>query len=243
MKNEISNQKYEQRIVLFLDILGFTNLINSHSHKNPPEKILKVFAKLSKIANDPQYSGENNQHPLKLSYFSDTIIISSPVQSATNNYDNASRFILMCLHWWWSLLQAGILTRGGISYGSIIHDNIFLIGPALIEAYEMEKIAKYPRILVSPEVYRLYKNEFDIHYKNHPAFPNLDKLIKQDALDGYHFINMMIADFASPMFVDNFQTAAAPSTVLNQYLEDNNKKFLSPSIQEKHWWLQKNYLN
>jgi hypothetical protein len=47
----------------------------------------------------------------------------------------------------------GFLVRGGITIGDIVHDEEVVFGPALNRAYHLEHdIAKYPRIVVDPEV-------------------------------------------------------------------------------------------
>ncbi len=49
------------------------------------------------------------------------------------------------------LIEKGILFRGGLTIGNIIHnENGTVFGQALIDAYQLEtKSAKYPRIVLS----------------------------------------------------------------------------------------------
>ena len=47
------------------------------------------------------------------------------------------------------LLQ-GHYTRGAVVVGKLYHFGGTVLGPALIEAYNLEKVAKYPRVIVTP---------------------------------------------------------------------------------------------
>lgn len=50
------------------------------------------------------------------------------------------------------LLQLGMLVRGGISRGGLVHSRRVLFGPGLISAYDLETTeAKSPRIILSHE--------------------------------------------------------------------------------------------
>ena len=47
----------------------------------------------------------------------------------------------------------GFIVRGAITLGKLIHTNKYLVGPAMIHAYELEsKVAKYPRVLVDAKL-------------------------------------------------------------------------------------------
>jgi hypothetical protein len=51
------------------------------------------------------------------------------------------------------LLRSGYFARGGITKGRLYHDHNMVFGPALVEAYRLEReVAKFPRILVPRSV-------------------------------------------------------------------------------------------
>ncbi len=57
------------------------------------------------------------------------------------------------------LLHAGFLTRGAAVLGNLYHRDNVIVGPALVEAADMEgREAIYPRILLSPAVIREWDN-------------------------------------------------------------------------------------
>jgi len=56
-------------------------------------------------------------------------------------------------------MDLGVFVRRGISIGPLYHDTNVVFGPALVEAYKLEsRIAKFPRILVSDQVYTASQN-------------------------------------------------------------------------------------
>ena len=86
------------------------------------------------------------QRDLEVSVFSDCIAISA-------EHDNYHGVIWTAIHLQSSLLVLGILTRGGISKGNLVHKDDMLYGEGMIKAYKLEsKAAIYPRILVDSEI-------------------------------------------------------------------------------------------
>jgi len=68
------------------------------------------------------------------------------------------------------LLKYGILTRGAIAIGKLAYDDDFLYGPLMVLLNDLEKKAKYPRILVHESVINLIDEcepcyEFPAHCK------------------------------------------------------------------------------
>jgi hypothetical protein len=56
------------------------------------------------------------------------------------------------------LLSNGLLMRGAIAKGKLHHDQFVMFGPAFLVAYNIEtNIAKYPRVVLSREVYQDFR--------------------------------------------------------------------------------------
>ncbi|BDA80200.1 hypothetical protein LPTSP3_g31300 [Leptospira kobayashii] len=143
MKNKSS---YAERIVGFLDILGFKEIINKLEHN--PDLHEQVLYALNKMKEYKTYSMSRKiktaLSKLEISVFSDSIAISSKVN---NIFD-----VLWASGWIQShLLYVGILVRGGISIGPTFHQKGILYGSGLVKAYEIESnIANYPRVVIDP---------------------------------------------------------------------------------------------
>lgn len=138
---------YKQRYVTFLDILGFREIV-AQSLKNP-FKGFELEKVLGDLKFDPAAAGESSGYDPQYQSFSDSIVISA---TAT---PKGLVFLLnetIAISVW--LLSVGILTRGGIAKGALLHERGVMFGPAFNEAYELENtVARYARILPAREVY------------------------------------------------------------------------------------------
>jgi hypothetical protein len=128
---------YSDRFVLFMDILGYRNLVRSKGSESPEEIYL--------IVRD-SYWFHSYSDILDIRIISDSIVVIS-------RDDEPSSFISIANianNLVDSFLLKGILLRGAISYGSHFERHGITISPALIEAYELEaKEAVHPRVICS----------------------------------------------------------------------------------------------
>lgn len=136
--------KYEDKIVAFIDVLGFSNLV--YSDKLEPishyyEMILTDFKEAAIKKN------------LKFLMISDSIVVHAP--QTKDGFFAVIKVLSSLQH---RLLLKGILIRGGVSFGKLYvneTDNI-IVGTGLINAYNLEKKAIYPRIIIDRNVIPLY---------------------------------------------------------------------------------------
>ena len=133
---------YQEKIVVFLDMLGFKNLVNDESKCEKTGALLKM----------PYLLGKNdNPKLLKIKGLSMTSISDSLVFSVRPKEKGAMNKIveLTTVFTQTLLSHYSILVRGGIAIGKLYHDNEIVYGPGLVKAYELEnKIAVYPRIIM-----------------------------------------------------------------------------------------------
>jgi len=174
---------YENRLVLFVDILGFKNIVNrSVTDRSLLEFVHECISSLSGSTietktyknipwvpvnkedegahiitpNHPEFDQRTrDKWPISVTHFSDCIVMSAKADT------NGSCNLLMrtATDLLYSFFERGILLRGGITVGKLIHESSgVLFGPALVEAYELESNeAKYPRFVVS----KIHRDEFE----------------------------------------------------------------------------------
>lgn len=162
--------KYERRLIAFIDILGFTALVKE-SENNPivlekingALEILKESAKPSgwslstiEIEESAQYKGIENfkiDDKINVTCFSDSIVASVNLEIINLN-EALSTFIANLALMGAYLLSEGILIRGGITDGNLIHTrDSTVFGQALIDAYKIEsELSVYPRILLTKKL-------------------------------------------------------------------------------------------
>ncbi len=162
---------YEKKFVLFIDILGFKELIKDNSADFIFD-VLSIFKKSIEECNfvDISLSRSSNQgfcdinidnngdiehgkiigDDVQITSFSDNIVI-----TINNNVD-----VLSVLQYIATVQEAflkeniskEITIRGGLTIGEIYHQENIVFGPALNDAYELEsKKARYSRIMLSKE--------------------------------------------------------------------------------------------
>ena len=147
---------YEKAIVTFLDILGFKEKV-----KNVAQNEIKTI--LTKLEKETVPNGEiDTFYKAETIIFSDSIVRVRKIESPKNKeYPIGLLFneLIELLHGQSMLIQNNILIRGGITFGEIFLENNQIFGPALIKAYEFEsKYAKYPRIVIDPDLIKEFKN-------------------------------------------------------------------------------------
>lgn len=135
---------YDERIVAFVDILGFRSLVAELS--GDTELRRNLHGALTAIKSVGSFAGDPGtaQKELEASVFSDSIVISG-------DSNQLFTVIWTCVGLQSRLLAFGIVTRGGISRGRTHHKEDILYGEGIIKAYDLEsKAAIYPRVVVDP---------------------------------------------------------------------------------------------
>lgn len=138
--------KFENRICVFLDILGFKDhLDQAEADAKYVRRISGAFA----CVNDHLRERIPGLKSRRLSQYSDCVTISYRIDEPSSAYYLLSELQQLQI----ALAGRGFLVRGGVTIGPLVHDAGQLFGPAQVKAYELEsKQAVYPRILVDVQV-------------------------------------------------------------------------------------------
>ena len=169
LKMDDSKIRYEKRLVAFIDILGFKEIVKqSEKDISKIELIYSVLdylknwevqekwdLRLVEIEEDAQKRGIENfdiRGKTNITAFSDSIVVSVKVDNNIN--EMASTLIINLAYIGAILLEKGILFRGGLTVGNLIHiENGTVFGQGLIDSYKLESNnAKYPRIVLSDKL-------------------------------------------------------------------------------------------
>lgn len=209
----MNNVPYTNRVIAFIDILGFRELITSIS-TNPElhDRINHALHRI-KIVKPQQISSLKSQD-IEVSTFSDSIAISSTEKNI---------FAVIWVSGWLQadLLYVGILTRGAVSRGLLHHQDGILYGDGVVSAHELEQKASfYPRIIISNELLSQYKTL-------------LKDWIEKD-YDELHFINPFkfnaVAGDATDLAADGYD----PREIYFRKVRDHLIEWLERSPKEEH---------
>lgn len=167
----------DNRVVAFIDILGFRALIRRVFEDGETLLFGHLLAALKQMSRESPAAQLSNQWRLEVrkahetsplrelmpslntqandpdpdlqaTAFSDSLVISDLLnpQALGGVIENARRLAA-------TLLEKGILCRGGIAAGPTYHRDGIVCGAGLISAYQLERdVARYPRIVLSDKL-------------------------------------------------------------------------------------------
>ena len=151
--------KYENRLVAFIDILGFSNLIQIS--ENEPGRVPWLINILNAIKSNEgikERFGEDLDVRMEFTAFSDCFVLSSRIPEDPVN-TALYQIALICF----LLLRSGLFARGAIVEGHLFHRNNIVFGPGMLDAYTKEqKEAIYPRVIVSSNIIKRYYREIKV---------------------------------------------------------------------------------
>lgn len=221
MINENNVYKYEERIIAFIDILGFKNLVYD-------PKLIKAFSVVFNHANRNLMQNDLSMAGVQSTSISDSIVISIKA----NEEDAFKKLLQLIYAEVVGLLKLGIILRGAIAVGDLYHRNNIVFGPALVNAYEYEKEnAIYPRIIVDSGVLNRCLNlcKSDMDCKIQKGY------FKEDS-DGYLFFDYMYTLFSIKY---RFNELDYEIKCIKEFLESQTPT--SNNVKQKYNWLKKYY--
>lgn len=172
------SEAYSVRYCAFVDILGFSGVINELRRGTiDHEQLRKILGRVHRPTPYRYAPGVDNL--VRAQSISDAVCLSAPpspkgLRELLHNLDILTE----------NLLEYGYLARGAVVKGPLYHDDQMVFGSALVEAYRLEsQIALYPRIMISkPVAQELYSFS-----KDDPSFSDF---VRQ-ADDGPFFLHVL----------------------------------------------------
>lgn len=223
IEKERYKNKLELRYVIFLDILGFKNMVNDNIDKVilALRMIKQFFLEMYEWEKE-----EDLEDAVKVTLFSDSIIISI-------KKDVLAQMLVWHIAWLQlHLFTKGILIRGGIDVGYIYQDENMVFGDGLVSAYNLEsEYAIFPRVIIGKNAERWKMDEF--------RMDDVGKVTKHKARfrkdDGIPFVEYFTYFF--PCYMPNIPSIIEPirKTIILGLNEDDMR------VREKFEWLKEYY--
>lgn len=248
--------QYENRIVAFIDILGFKEIVKNSEYNSDqlqtiyealgflkkreiPDKWNMQFVELEKDAQKRGMRGFNISSRTAASAFSDSIVIS--VQIDIDNINASLSTLISNISFVGSkLMSDGILIRGGMTIGKIVHtDDGIVFGQGLIDAFLLEtRSAKYPRIILSDKLIEKLNYPLKTDRDSYPYHQYLNRF--DDGCVGFHqMIYLQVLQNSSRMSV--IQLLASLKKVKETIIQGLDSTFEYPNVHEKYTWLKNQY--
>jgi hypothetical protein len=137
---------YEQRCLVFVDILGWSAMVRrSATDAAVRSDVTKAYRRLldtTRFIQSIEATDPRKENGWAATLLSDSLALSCRPADAASLLDHvASDFAYL-------LVRLGIYVRGAVVLGDLYHRANVIIGPALVQAVELEKAACYPRVIV-----------------------------------------------------------------------------------------------
>jgi hypothetical protein len=221
--------QYKPRFIAFLDFLGFREIVHStaadvtHLHwlLDGIDRVHRIFTEVSYIKTQ------------RTTVFSDSVVISY----AANEID-ASTFVYHLRKAIVDLARMGLLVRGSVTFGELLHTDEYLVGPAMVRAYELEsKIAKYPRVIVdSAQLQALAKHSRRWGASVREEETYLRRHLRKDS-DAEFFLDYFLWD-TNELSRDGYRNyLSAIAEIVSRGLRSHN-----PNILAKYLWMREQYI-
>lgn len=178
--------EYEERIVVFLDFLGFKSHIDRSA--DDPEHVARIARAFEVVREftEPDDGLPNRE----VAQFSDCVVVSYRVEDSSSVFDLLLTVLLLQVE----LASRGFLVRGGITVGPLFHRTGTVFGPAMVKAYLLEsKVAKHPRIIVDAKVIDVARDYPALHHSGHEEVRYVESFLGVDD-EGQHYLKYVSWD-------------------------------------------------
>lgn len=214
MENMATPAKYSGKaIVAFLDLLGFSEKIRNHWND---KDTLQCVLGLKKKTNNKPVGIQQVYNPARVSEIyecrvqaiSDHFIVSCALNNEEDVHATFWSFVSLienCQKICVEAIKNGYVLRGGMEYGSIYWDNADIIGPALIDAYNLENgVARTARIILGSKLNSMLQNLLNKSIKPNPPNVILQPLLRD--VDGYIILDPLeLLAFGNSVYVEDIE--------------------------------------
>jgi len=174
-----------QSFCVFLDALGFVELVKEVTENGSADELLVQFFNIHKESSDYW----KNMTPLwEHKCFTDNVVFACPLDN--ENVDSEGLFGTVFssagMHQL-DMMMAGFFLRGAMTLGPLHLSENFVFGKAVIDAAELEKAANFPRIGISAGVMEEVYNHFE-SYDYIQSSPHNETILIDD---GVFFLNYL----------------------------------------------------
>lgn len=137
--------RYENRLILFIDFLGFQEHIGrTITDERHLDRIAAALRALREVGMERELF-ESQQ----LTHFSDSVVVSFRIEETSAVFWLLNQIGMAVIE----MAGSGFLVRGAVTVGPLVHTSDLLLGPAMVDAYRLEsKVARFPRVIIDPKV-------------------------------------------------------------------------------------------
>lgn len=226
-------------ICVYFDILGFSDKISKENFSN---NISYFQTYLQIIEKEVDYIKERNQlinntNRFEIKVFTDNFVIGYPIRDIEAENDFGDIYDILS-HIQLSFALSNIFIRGAIAVSDLHMDENVVLGPSLLEAYNLEANANYPRIILSETAVKYVKKQMDFYSDKKESPQNSEYLIDNDKKVFVNYLERLFDDNPYDEKTIN-ETLQKHKIIIELNLKQNSSNL---KIFEKYKWVA-NYHN
>lgn len=219
MKDKFSDLILEDYIVAYIDILGFTNIINNDESGQHLKLIFNIYNQALAHINSTKKIMSIEEIKIKL--FSDNILLAIKLNK---NYtkeeliEKLYKLVFILRYFQFDFLLNTYTLRGGITLGKLFINDFFIYGKGLLDSYNMEsKLAIFPRIIINETLIKNIQ-----HHKSVLLYLEKD-------FDSFYFVDYLTLLFSGTC---NETLSNIRKIIIYLTQQNNNEK-----VKQKYYWL------
>lgn len=224
---------YEERILLFIDFLGFKEIVGE-TERNPSRlaPLIAAMDTLSKLKDDQAFFKSE-----QMTQFSDCVALSYSATETSGVFYLLDAMALAVI----DLAALGYLVRGAVTVGPLYHSKHHVVGPAMVQAAEMEsKQAIYPRVIVDRKVFDIAAKHRQPNHAPEDEIGYVRNLICPDD-DGHWFFDYISWDSVVAHAGMEDEAYGDYLTGIGRLIERGLTNG-DPLIAAKYLWLHRRYV-
>jgi hypothetical protein len=172
--------QFRDSSVLFWDVLGVRNFSLS---TDALSHLKRLSAALSRARKRTGFEPPRGEPWHAVTWFTDNLVVGTPVSSDDEVEAALGSTAIGAAYLQLLLLDAGFLGRGGIAYGPHHMQKRLVFGPALVEAVNLEKDTRWPRVALTKKAADLNRKAVRDFYSNPEDSPHADEYLVDDEDD------------------------------------------------------------
>ena len=139
---------YKKGLIAYIDIVGFKEILRQDSDK-AGNYLVNIEDQLKGIENQ-----KGNDHNIKIKSIAINdciVLISKDKDDNREKIHSLKHFCAFIARVQYRWAKKGVWIRGGVAHGEFYFKKPHVVGDAFFKAYDLEKIAKYPRVILDSE--------------------------------------------------------------------------------------------
>ena len=221
MSNSYNESNYPDKLVAFLDILGFKNLV-MQDIEGALQTINSIDGHLKHVL---KILADNHGKTFSIKLFSDCICVSCEYTFENIFY---MMYELAFIQLYFSF--EGIFLRGALTKGNHFENDRIIFSKGLIKAYELEQAAIYPRIIIDKYLIDQIKQDNNSYFPIYIGFKKQDFLIQSP--DGQFFV-----DYLNLLYEEGMDQIESLHKHKESIIDNVNKNLENIKIIEKCRWI------